>query len=117
MPMTDPASPKGPVHYADSTTRGRPLCGAKMEEDLSNVRMNQDHVTCPKCLGTLLQNAPVVSEPKAQPDPKINQILKERREMLSRVRADLDKVGQLQAEFQQQQATRKPAGKSEPSGQ
>jgi hypothetical protein len=74
-----------------------------MEDDLSNVRMNSDHVTCPKCLSSINDSAPVLAvEAKAQPDPKINQILRERRAMLSRVRADLDKVGELQAQFQRE---------------
>jgi hypothetical protein len=42
--------------------------------------------------------------PNAKPEPvathpNIQEILRERREMLNRVRADLDKVGKLQQDF------------------
>jgi hypothetical protein len=42
--------------------------------------------------------------PSAKPEPaathpNIQEILRERREMLNRVRADLDKVGKLQQDF------------------
>jgi len=44
----------------------------------------------------------VNSTPKSEPaatHPNIQEILRKRREMLNRVRADLDKVGKLQQEF------------------
>jgi hypothetical protein len=44
----------------------------------------------------------VNSTPKSEPaatHPNIQEILRKRREMLNRVRADLDKVGKLQQDF------------------
>lgn len=49
------------------------------------------------------------SKPEATPD--IQEILRERREMLNRVKADLERVGKLQQEFRdaEEKAARGPA--------
>ena len=39
--------------------------------------------------------------------PNIQEILRKRREMLNRVRADLDKIGKLQAEFVKEEEERR----------
>ena len=39
--------------------------------------------------------------PKPETTPDIQEILRKRREMLNRVKADLERVGKLQAQFQQ----------------
>jgi hypothetical protein len=61
----------------------------------------------------------VNSTPKSEPaatHPNIQEILRKRREMLNRVRADLDKVGKLQQEFwteeEKRQADRPPENNS-----
>ena len=43
-------------------------------------------------------NLPV---PKSEPTPDIQEILRKRREMLNRVKADLERVGKLQQEFRE----------------
>ena len=47
-------------------------------------------------------NKPVVT-PESTTAPNIQEILRQRREMLNRVRADLDRIGKLQAEFVREQ--------------
>lgn len=54
-----------------------------------------------------------VSSPDSKPEatPDIQEILRERREMLNRVKADLERVGKLQQEFRdaEEKAARGPA--------
>jgi hypothetical protein len=54
-----------------------------------------------------------------QPDPvathpNIQEILRKRREMLNRVRADLDKIGRLQQDFWLEEQKRQDRRKTEP---
>jgi hypothetical protein len=56
------------------------------------------------------------AKPEAESHPNIQEILRERREMLNRVRADLEKVGRLQSEFWTEEEKRRQ-GKEPPSGQ
>jgi hypothetical protein len=60
-------------------------------------------------------NDSIVSQP-ANPEsathPDIQEILRKRREMLNRVRADLDRIDKLQQDFRQADPTPKPDPKN-----
>ncbi len=53
-----------------------------------------------------------ISEASTHPD--IQEILRKRREMLNRVRADLDKIGKLQQDFWIEEEKRQSDRKSQP---
>ena len=48
--------------------------------------------------------------PKPEATPDIQEILRKRREMLNRVKADLQRVGKLQEEFRQSDPKRSDTG-------
>lgn len=60
--------------------------------------------------------AEIKPDPKSYGSADLDQILKQRRESLSRVRADLDRVAEMQKKLQEEQEAqkKKAAGNSSP---
>jgi hypothetical protein len=58
-----------------------------------------------------VNNPDETSAPATHPD--IQEILRKRREMLNRVRADLDKIGKLQQDFTEEQKKNASRGTAE----
>jgi hypothetical protein len=65
-----------------------------------------------------MQASGLVNQPSDSSDPtthpNIQEILRKRREMLNRVRADLDKIGKLQQEFLDEQKRNSAPGEPAP---